>query len=79
MTQVIAEIEAAVKAQIDDRLREEFYEGEESDTAVTLKDPQFKRIKGDVYLYQVTISGDDELLEQTAEDIESTFLSLIHI
>ena len=75
MTQVIATLEAAVKAQIDDRLREEFYEGEPDDTAVTLKDSQFKRTKGDVYLYQITVSGDEELHEQTTEDIDAAFPS----
>ena len=75
MTQVIATLEAEVKAQIDDRLREEFYEGEPDDTAVTLKDSQFKRTKGDVYLYQITVSGDEELHEQTTEDIDAAFPS----
>ena len=76
LTNAIEQLKEAVKTTINEVMIEEFPEPGDEDTPLDLKQPEVRELSPGKFVYEVTMTGEDDLHEQASESLEQRFTAV---
>ena len=76
LTNAIEQLKEAVKTTINEVMIEEFPEPGDEDTPLDLKQPEVRELSPGKFVYEVTMTGEDDLHEQASESLEQRFAAV---
>ena len=76
LTNAIEQLKEAVKTTINEVMTEEFPEPGDEDTPLDLKQPEVRELSPGKFVYEVTMTGEDDLHEQASESLEQRFTAV---
>ena len=76
LTEAVEQLKEAVKTHINEVMIEEFPEPGNDDTPLELQQPEIRELSSSKFVYEVTMTGEDDLHEQASDDLEQRFAAV---
>eukprot|EP00505_MAST-04D_sp_SCG-Rhode-Island_P005215 Stramenopile-MAST_4_protein_5215 len=76
LTKAVEQLKEAVKTHINEIMIEEFPEPGDDDTPLELQQPEIRELSSSKFVYEVTMTGEDDLHEQASDDLEQRFAAV---